>query len=231
MILLLKHSVLGTVSASSGGPLRGWENLKWAWSLVEQEQQTIRVVLRPSALQSCPSACFQWPNSRAHRSFRGWPRHVSSSPRKELGRHGFPWSNAIRSASKSDVQAGGARIGKNVQIFWRGLQGCPELDLVSIGDNSFIGLGENVSSSFSRWGPLLPQVRCLAIVLQQGHGGLRPPFSTSLVGSEARTAPAAACWHLDPPFPPTVWLWRAACVSWAVPTPSWRSNTFEEPIF
>lgn len=36
-------------------------------------------------------------------------------------------------------QAGGAHVGKNVQIHWRGFSGCPELDLITLGDDVYIG--------------------------------------------------------------------------------------------
>lgn len=36
-------------------------------------------------------------------------------------------------------QAAGAHVGKNVQIHWRGFSGCPELDLITLGDDVYIG--------------------------------------------------------------------------------------------
>lgn len=36
-------------------------------------------------------------------------------------------------------QAGGAQVGENVQIHWRGFQGCPELDMITLGDDVYIG--------------------------------------------------------------------------------------------
>lgn len=40
-------------------------------------------------------------------------------------------------------QAGGAQVGKDVQIHWKGFLGCPELDMITLGDDVYLGMVHN----------------------------------------------------------------------------------------
>lgn len=92
MFLLHKHCLLGRVTPSSGGQLRGWDNLKWV-----------------SAYTNTPH------NMTALKPYSCTPI--------------LTWL----------AKAGGAQVGENVQIHWRGFQGCPELDMITLGDDVYIG--------------------------------------------------------------------------------------------
>ena len=48
-------------------------------------------------------------------------------------------------------QAAGAHVGKNVQIHWRGFSGCPELDLITLGDDVYIGTAPTVGKCGPAW--------------------------------------------------------------------------------
>lgn len=40
-------------------------------------------------------------------------------------------------------QAGGAQVVKDVQIHWKGFLGCPELDMITLGDDVYLGMVHN----------------------------------------------------------------------------------------
>lgn len=92
LFLLSKHCLLGRVTDSSGGQLRGWDNLKWA------------------------SACVNTPHNV------GALKPYSLTPL-------LSWL----------AKAGGAQVGKDVQIHWKGFLGCPELDMITLGDDVYLG--------------------------------------------------------------------------------------------